>query len=217
MSNSNSSLAPVTSGSTLPAVVAAGDERAPTRFVEFFASNIRNQHTRRAYARTIGEFLEWCRRRGVSALDEVAPLHVAAWIERQTGRYSALTVKQQLAAIRHLFDWLVVGQVVPVNPASSVGGPQSGAVPARLYRRDPHRRRLQAAAVPHHRAQDQAAHPHSPPQANAYAMVRRRARAAGITAYLKLSQKRRHAGEGRRDGQPFQHAPPSSTTAAPTK
>ena len=56
---------------------------------------------------------------GVKALDEVAPLHVAAWIERQTRHYSAPTVKQQLAAIRHIFDWLVLGQIVPVNPASS--------------------------------------------------------------------------------------------------
>lgn len=36
---------------------------------------------------------------------------------------SAPTAKQRLAAIRHLFDWLVVGQVMPVNPASSVRGP----------------------------------------------------------------------------------------------
>jgi len=28
-----------------------------------------------------------------------------------------------LAAVRHLFDWLVVGQVVPANPAASVRGP----------------------------------------------------------------------------------------------
>ena len=32
-------------------------------------------------------------------------------------------VKQRLAALRHLFDWLVTGQVVPVNPAASVRGP----------------------------------------------------------------------------------------------
>ncbi|MBP2233353.1 site-specific recombinase XerC [Azospirillum agricola] len=30
------------------------------------------------------------------------------------------TVKQRLAALRHLFDWLVTGQVMPVNPAASV-------------------------------------------------------------------------------------------------
>ncbi len=58
------------------------------------------------------------------ALAHVAPLHVATWIEAQTREVSAPTVKQRLAAIRHLFDWLVVGQVVPVNPAASVRGPQ---------------------------------------------------------------------------------------------
>ena len=32
-------------------------------------------------------------------------------------------MKQHLAAIRRLFDWLVVGQIVAVNPASPVQGP----------------------------------------------------------------------------------------------
>ena len=51
------------------------------------------------------------------------PLHVAAYIEQLGRERSAPTVKQRLAAIRHLFDWLVTGQVIPVNPASSVRGP----------------------------------------------------------------------------------------------
>jgi integrase/recombinase XerC len=59
----------------------------------------------------------------VASIATVQPLHVAAWIERQTLECSAPTVKQQLAALRHLFDWLVTGQVVPVNPAGSVRGP----------------------------------------------------------------------------------------------
>ena len=53
----------------------------------------------------------------------VQPLHVASWIEMQTRERAAPSVKQQLAAVRHLFDWLVTGQVVPVNPAGSVRGP----------------------------------------------------------------------------------------------
>jgi site-specific recombinase XerC len=32
-------------------------------------------------------------------------------------------VKQQLAAVRMLFDWLITGQVAPSNPASAVRGP----------------------------------------------------------------------------------------------
>jgi site-specific recombinase XerC len=37
---------------------------------------------------------------------------------------AAPTVKQHLAAIRMLFDWLVVGHIVETNPASSVRGPK---------------------------------------------------------------------------------------------
>ena len=51
------------------------------------------------------------------------PLHVAAYIEQLGKERSAPTVKQRLAAIRHLFDWLVTGQIIPTNPASSVRGP----------------------------------------------------------------------------------------------
>jgi site-specific recombinase XerD len=60
----------------------------------------------------------------VASLAAVQPLHVASWIESQSREVSAPTVKQQLAALRHLFDWLVTGQVVPVNPAASVRGPR---------------------------------------------------------------------------------------------
>jgi site-specific recombinase XerD len=108
---------------TLPALVAASGDRAAVRFLEFFASAIRNPHTRRAYARAAGDFLAWCVSAGVTSITAVQPLHVAAWIELQTQTHAAPTVKQRLAAIRHLFDWLVTGQIVPHNPAASVRGP----------------------------------------------------------------------------------------------
>lgn len=114
-------------GITTPALVVAAGERAGIRFLEFFASNIRNPHTRRAYVRAVGEFLAWCEQAGVPSLTAVQPLHVASWIELQTQTLSAPTVKQRLAGIRHLFDWLVTGQVVPVNPAASVRGPSHSA------------------------------------------------------------------------------------------
>ncbi|REE18352.1 site-specific recombinase XerD [Paraburkholderia sp. BL27I4N3] len=107
----------------LPALVTCAGEQASIRFLEFFASAIRNPHTRRAYARAAGDFLAWCAGAGVTSITAVQPLHVAAWIELQTQRSSAPTVKQRLAAIRHLFDWLVTGQIVPHNPAASVRGP----------------------------------------------------------------------------------------------
>jgi site-specific recombinase XerD len=118
---------------SLPALVMSAGDRAGIRFLEFFASAIRNPHTRRAYARAAGDFLAWCGQAGVASITAVQPLHVAAWIELQTATHAAPTVKQRLAAIRHLFDWLVTGQVVPHNPAASVRGPahsaRTGATP----------------------------------------------------------------------------------------
>lgn len=121
-----SQLAPLVAP-VLPALVASAGDRAGLRFLEFFAAAIRSPHTRRAYARAAGDFLAWCEGAGVASLSLVRPLHVATWIEQRTRELSAPTVKQQLAAIRHLFDWLVTGQVVPVNPAASVRGPAHSA------------------------------------------------------------------------------------------
>jgi site-specific recombinase XerD len=109
---------------SLPRLIAEAGPDAELRFLEFFAATIRNPHTRRAYARTIGAFLDWCSARGVAKIADVKPLHVSAWIEARTQTHSAPTVKQGLAAIRHLFDWLVVGQIVSHNPAAAVRGPK---------------------------------------------------------------------------------------------
>jgi site-specific recombinase XerD len=111
-------------GLTLPRLIADAGPDAEIRFLEFFAATIRNPHTRRAYARTIAAFLDWCAERGVAKIADVKPLHVSAWIEARTQTHSAPTVKQGLAAIRHLFDWLVVGQIVSHNPAAAVRGPK---------------------------------------------------------------------------------------------
>jgi site-specific recombinase XerD len=107
----------------LPPLITIAGERASIRFLEFFASTIRNSHTRRAYGRAVADFLTWCEDHGVASITAVQPLHVAAWIEGQTQTHAAPTVKQHLAALRHLFDWLVTGQVIPTNPAASVRGP----------------------------------------------------------------------------------------------
>jgi site-specific recombinase XerD len=108
----------------LPALIAAGGERASMRFLEFFAANIRNPHTRRAYYRAAEEFLWWCADAGVPSIVAIQPVHVATWIEAATHELAAPSVKQRLAALRHLFDWLVNGQVVPINPAHTVRGPR---------------------------------------------------------------------------------------------
>ena len=108
----------------LPILVRHADERTQTRFREFFVANIRNPNTRRAYGRAIGDFLAWCEQHSLSSIIDIEPLHVGAYVEALTRSHSAPTAKQRLAAIRALFDWLVIGQIVPMNPAASVRGPK---------------------------------------------------------------------------------------------
>lgn len=121
----------VPTGRQLPAIIAgqlpklfvdAGDQ-ACRRFIEFFTANIRNRNTREAYARAVLRFADWCEHHKLR-LEHLSPPLVAAYIEEISASHSAPTVKQHLAAVRMLFDYLVVGQALPLNPASSVRGPK---------------------------------------------------------------------------------------------
>lgn len=113
------------SGAALPAILASAGEDAITRFIDYFTAHIRNPHTRRAYLRNALAFLRWCEQaRRISSLKDVKPITVAAYVEQLQQTHSKPTVKQNLATIRMLFDWLVTGQVVPSNPAHAVRGPK---------------------------------------------------------------------------------------------
>jgi site-specific recombinase XerD len=107
----------------VPLIVAQAGDTATSRYIDFFAANIRNPNTRRAYGRACGRFLAWCNDRGLT-LVTIRPFDVAAYIETLQAANSAPGVKQQLAAVRMLFDWLITGQVVATNPASAVRGPK---------------------------------------------------------------------------------------------
>jgi len=107
----------------VPALYAPNPEAAK-RFIEYFAANIRNVNTRRAYLHAVREFADWCARQRFNEIVDIEPLHVAAYIEQLTLRLAKPSVKQHLAAIRMLFDWLVVGQVIATNPAAPVRGPK---------------------------------------------------------------------------------------------
>lgn len=108
----------------VPPVVVDAGSRAAFCFLEFFTAHIRNPNTRIAYLHNARRFFEWARERRL-ALASIQSIHVAAYVEqlRMSG-FSDPTVKQHLAAVRMLFDWLVVGQVVPFNPAAPVRGPK---------------------------------------------------------------------------------------------
>ena len=113
-----------TGSAQLPALVAASGERAGWRFLEFFTAAIRNPNTRRAYARDVRQFINWCNDGGIPSVQSVTTLHVAAYIERLGRAHPAPTVKRHLAAIRHLFDYLATGGILPFNPAAAVRGPK---------------------------------------------------------------------------------------------
>jgi len=107
----------------LPALIAHAGPRATKRFVEFFAAEIRNPKTRRAYAFAVRRFTEWCEARGL-LLERIEPVVVAAYVEELQQELAPPSVKQHLAAIRRMFDYLATGGVLQGNPAASVRGPK---------------------------------------------------------------------------------------------
>jgi site-specific recombinase XerD len=116
--------ATVAASIVVPAIVADAGDQAARRFLEFFAATIRNRNTRTAYLHAVGRFFAWCDHHRIGQLAHIEPLHVAAYIEVLGEKFEKPTVKQHLAAIRMLFDWLVTGQVVATNPAHAVRGPK---------------------------------------------------------------------------------------------
>jgi len=108
----------------VPVMIANAGEHAARRFLEYFAASIRNRNTRMAYYRAACSFFAWIERHGIGELADIEPLHVAAYIEALQATAAKPTVKQHLAAIRMLFDWLVIGQVLAINPAHAVRGPK---------------------------------------------------------------------------------------------
>ena len=108
-----------------PVPLFAPTPQAERRFWEFFTAQISNDHTRKAYFNAVRHFADWCESRNIGELGQVEPMHIAAYLKvLEKQERSAPTIKQHLAALRMLFDWLVVGQVLPVNPAHAVRGPR---------------------------------------------------------------------------------------------
>jgi site-specific recombinase XerD len=107
-----------------PAPLFAPTRKAAKRFLEFFTAQINNAHTRRAYLNATRRFADWCAFKDLHELAQVQPFHVAAFVHDLQEELSPPSVKQHLASIRMLFDWLVTGHVIDTNPAHSVRGPR---------------------------------------------------------------------------------------------
>ena len=112
------------SSSAAPSRLFTSTPAAGRRALEFFTARINNDHTRKAYLNATKRFSAWCDGRGLQQLADVQAFHVAAFIKELQGELSAPSVKQHLAALRMLFDWLVTGQVIAINPAHAVRGPK---------------------------------------------------------------------------------------------
>ena len=107
-----------------PAPLFTTTPKAAKRVLEFFTAQINNDHTRKAYLNATRRFAEWSAGHGIVELGGVEAFHVAAFVKELQGQFSPPTVKQHLAALRMLFDWLVTGHVLDVNPAHAVRGPK---------------------------------------------------------------------------------------------
>jgi site-specific recombinase XerD len=101
--------------------------------LDFFLAELRNRHTRRAYARALTDLTVWAAPHG-RTLENITASDVAAWLHDLGQGCSRPTAKQRLAGVRRFFDYLVVRGVMRQNPALSVRGPAfsrtRGATPA---------------------------------------------------------------------------------------
>jgi len=118
-------LAPSVFQSWPPAIAWAGP-KAWHAILQFFAAEIRNPNTRRAYLRAAQDFFVFAaRRKGGDRLETISSLHIASWLEHMSAAgLSAPTIKQRLAALRMLFQALAREQILDHNPAAVVRGPK---------------------------------------------------------------------------------------------
>ena len=107
----------------VPTTIVAVGAQAAKRFFTFFTDNIRNPNTRAAYHRAVCRFFDWCELNQLD-FEKIESYHVSAYVEVLMTELSKPSVKQHLAAIRMLYDWLVIGQVIAINPAAAVRGPK---------------------------------------------------------------------------------------------
>ncbi|QJX01351.1 tyrosine-type recombinase/integrase [Frigoriglobus tundricola] len=103
----------------VPAIVAAAGGAASYAYDEFFEGMIANPNTRTAYRHAVKQFLGWCAQHQLG-LTAIQPGHVGRYMAQHPG--SVATKKQHLAAIRKLFDQMVVRHAIALNPAASVRG-----------------------------------------------------------------------------------------------
>ena len=91
-----------------PLAVAAAPPKAWHAFLQFFAAEVSNPRTRRAYIKGAEDFFRFAHQlSGGQRLETITSLHIAAWLEDMKARGLAVTtVKQRLAGLRMLLQAL---------------------------------------------------------------------------------------------------------------
>ena len=100
-----------------PSIILQAGGAARFAWDEFFEGEVRNPQTKKAYRHAVRVFLAWCEMQEVE-LAQITPGMVGKYFNGHSG--GPATKKQHLAAVRKLFDTLVVRHAVIFNPALSV-------------------------------------------------------------------------------------------------
>src|SRR5215813_3300149 len=88
--------------------------------------NLRNRHTRKAYANDIKEFMTFAGLREAQALRTVTRAHVIAWRDRlEKQQCAGATLRRKLAALSSLFKYLCEQNAVFSNPVDGVARPKA--------------------------------------------------------------------------------------------
>jgi site-specific recombinase XerD len=109
----------------MPAEIIQAGNLAQFAYQEFILGSISNPKTRIRYERAIRQFFAWCQERSLS-LRQITPGDVGQYFSEHPG--SAGSKNVALAAIRHLFDVLVMRHAVILNPAKSVRGERNSVI-----------------------------------------------------------------------------------------
>lgn len=114
-------LIPAQRMNNFPAVFLKDGEKTWQRVLEFFTAQISNDNTRRAYLQAVKQYITFLDKHNLS-LKTANPVVIATYIKSL--KISPASIKQHLAGIRVLYDYLVTKGELPYSPAISVKGPK---------------------------------------------------------------------------------------------
>ena len=119
-------LVPITAFANWPLAVSSAPPDALYAILQFFAAEVRNPNTRRAYIHAAQDFFRHAAMMPAGhGLATLTSLHVSSWVEAMMAQGLSLpTVKLRLAGVRMLFQSLVRERIIAINPAAVVRGPK---------------------------------------------------------------------------------------------